>query len=92
MIFISVKDLLIKNSYNFYTAASCKLTGLPMIDSSDYRKHANEWLSASKCKAIKQPVKDDEQPVAFYRCKNGYCALYYREDVDITNYFNKKKH
>lgn len=74
----NINNLLVKNSYNLYTAASCRLTGLPMLDRSDYSKHANEWLSASKCKNIKQPVKEGEQPVAFYRCKNGYCALYSR--------------
>ena len=79
---MSIKDLLIKNQYNLYTAASCKLTGLPMLSSSS--EYPNKLLSASKCKAIKQPVKDNEQPVAFYRCKNGYCALYSREIEDLT--------
>jgi len=87
---MSVKDLLVKNSYNLYTAASCRLTGLPMLDRSEYVKHANEWLSVSKCKAIKQPVKDYEQPVAFYRCKNGYCALYNR-DIKVSNVENIKE-
>lgn len=73
-----IKSLLVKNNYNFYTAPSCRLTGLPMLDGGSYKKYANVWLSASKCKSIKQPVKDNEQPVAFYRCKHGYCALYDR--------------
>lgn len=77
----NITDLLVKNQYNLYTAASCKLTGLPMLESSDYSKYANEWLSASKCKSIKKPVKEDEQPVAFYRCNNGYCALYRRDTI-----------
>lgn len=80
----NINNLLIKNSYNFYTANSCRSTGLPMLDGGDYRQHANEWLSASRCKTIKQPVKNDEQPIAFYRCKNGYCALYLR-DTKVSN-------
>lgn len=90
---MNIDDLLVKNQYNLYTAASCKLTGLPMLSSRNYSKYSNSWLSASRCKVIKQPVKANEQPVAFYRCKNGYCALYSRENekgksllIEVTPY------
>lgn len=77
-----INKILKVNSYGLYTAASCKETGLPMIQNyfGENRKYANTWLSASRCKKIKQPVKADEQPIAFYKCKNGYCGLYYREN------------
>lgn len=82
---MNIKDLLIKNQYNLYTAASCRETGLPMLDCGAYRKYADKWLSASRCKSIKQLVKVNEQPVAFYRCKNGYCALYSRENEAVKS-------
>ncbi|OPJ63708.1 hypothetical protein [Clostridium chromiireducens] len=79
---MNINDLLVKNQYNLYTAASCKLTGLPMLSSSDYGNYSDKWFSTSRCKAMRQAVKDDEEPVAFYRCKNGYCALYSRENEE----------
>ena len=31
---------------------------------------------------IKQEVKEDEEPVAFLKVRNGYVPLYYREEKD----------
>ncbi|MBN7575434.1 hypothetical protein C1H57_08435 [Clostridium sp. 2-1] len=81
----NIKDLLVANGYGFYTAASCRETGLPMLDGGSYKKYADKWLSASRCKRIRQPVKEDEEPVAFYRCQKGYCSLYNRENTEVKN-------
>lgn len=77
-----INKILRVNSYGLYTAESCRKTGLPMIQDyyGEYREYADIWLSATRCKRIKQPVKDGENPAAFYRCMHGYCALYYREN------------
>lgn len=70
--------------YRCYTAESARKTGLPMIGNKDFtkdeyaEKYFNKWLSKSRCKQIKQPVQDNENPVAFYRVKNGYVPLYER--------------
>ena len=61
--------------YKTYTAEYCKSTGLPMYSKGD--KFENLY-SRSKCEKLKRPVEDGEEPVAFYRVKNGYCGLYIR--------------
>lgn len=81
---MSILESLKYNSYyNCYTAETVKKTGLPMVggdmSKAEYsQKYADKWLSATRCKNIKQPVKDDEEPVAFYRVMNGYVPLYER--------------
>lgn len=68
------------NSYGYYTSEYCKSTRKPMFkNSSEYRPFSNKLLSKTRCKQIKMPVKEDEEIYAFYRVKNGYCALYFRD-------------
>lgn len=67
------------NAYGWYTAEFCRSTGLPMYDKRNYQEHAATLLSKSRCKAIKQPVREGEEPVAFYRVARGYCGLYERD-------------
>ena len=69
--------------YKCYTAESCRATGLPMFGSKElskeeYSKYANRWLSKTRCKQIKRPVVEGENPVAFFRVKNGYIPLFDR--------------
>lgn len=91
------KDVYIENNgkkikawngyYKCYTAAYCKLTGLPMMDKYDYGPCADKWLSPSRCKKAGKPVQQNEKPVAFYRVMNGFCPLYERsEESEGGNY------
>ena len=78
-------NLIFDSRYKCYTADSCRKTGLIMFGSSDtpkskYSEYADKYLSKSRCKLIKKPVKDDEQPIAFYRVMNGYVPLYDRSN------------
>ena len=72
------KKVLVFNSYGFYTAEYCRTTKKPMIQPSEYRAFKGVLLSQTRCKEIKQPVRDGEKIYAFLRVRNGYCALYYR--------------
>jgi len=70
--------------YKCYTSAYARSTGLPMFGGSeltkaDYNEFADKLLSKSRCKQIKKPVTSEEKPVAWYRVKNGYVPLYYRD-------------
>ena len=67
------------NGYGWYTAAYCKSTGLPMYDKKSYPEVADKYLSKTRCEKAKVPVKDGEDPVAFYCVDRGYCGLYLRE-------------
>lgn len=79
------------NYYKCYTAQSVRETGLPMVGGKDITKdeytlkYANRWLSKSRCKQIKKPVQEGEQPVAFYRVHNGYVPLYERSIDDVES-------
>ena len=72
------KKVPVFNSYGFYTAEYCRTTKKPMIQPSEYRAFKDVLLSQTKCKEIKEPVRDGEEIYAFLRVRNGYCALYYR--------------
>ena len=72
------KKVPVFNSYGFYTAEYCRTTKKPMIQPSEYRAFKDVLLSKTRCKEIKQPVRDSEEIYAFLRVRNGYCALYYR--------------
>ena len=77
----SVWDSLEYNRYyKCYTADSCRATGLPMLERYNYEEYANKWLSKTRCQKIKQPVREGEEPVAFYRIYNGYVPLYDRSE------------
>lgn len=83
-----MSKILDKVAYNYtrkcYYAEDCRKTGLPMVDYGyvNYLEYADKWLSKTRCKKIKQEVKEDEEPVAFLRVRNGYVPLYYREEKD----------
>ncbi|EGT4141303.1 hypothetical protein EQY97_10220 [Clostridium perfringens] len=71
------------NYYKCYTAESCRKTGLPMFGGNIskeeyYDKYKDKFLSKTRCKEIKKPVYEGEEPVAFYRMLNGYIPLYLR--------------
>ena len=66
------------NSCGFFSAEYCKSTKKPMIQQSEYKAFENVLLSKTRCKEIKQPVREGEEIYAFLRVMNGYCALYYR--------------
>lgn len=70
--------------YKCYRAKDCRETGLPMVDYgySNYIKYADKWLSKTRCKKIKQEVKEGEEPVAFLRVMYGYVPLYLRDEGD----------
>ena len=51
-----------------------------MYDKISYASVADKYLSKTRCAKIKRPVKEDEEPVAFYRVDRGYCGLYLREN------------
>lgn len=73
------KDIEIFNDYGFYTADYCKSTRKPLFTSSTYSAFSDKLLSKSRCKQIKRPVTEKEEIYGFYKVKNGYCALYYRD-------------
>lgn len=78
------KKVPVFNSYGFYTAEYCRTTKKPMIQPSEYRAFKDVLLSKTRCKEIKQPVREGEEIYAFLRVRNGYCALYYR-NVKVGN-------
>ena len=51
-----------------------------MYDKNTYAEVSDIYLSRTRCAKIKKPVKDDEEPVAFYRVDRGYCGLYQRKN------------
>lgn len=61
--------------YKTFTADYCRSTGLPMYQSFEERK---ELYSKTQCETMGLPVKENEEPVAFYRVKIGYVGLYKR--------------
>ena len=69
-----------KNQYGWYTAEYCRSTGLPMYTRKTYADVSDRYLSKTRCAKIKMPVKEGENPVAFYRVERGYCALYLRDE------------
>lgn len=66
------------NSYGWYTAEYCRSTGLPMYNQQTYAEVSKKYLSKTRCKKNKKPVKAGEEPCAFYRVSQGYCGLYDR--------------
>lgn len=72
------KKINMYNNYGFFSAEYCKSTKKPMIQQSEYKAFKNVLLSKTRCKEIKQPVREGEEIYAFLRVMNGYCALYYR--------------
>ncbi len=68
------------NQYGYFPAEYCRETGLPMYDQLTYRPYVDKYLSRSRCREIGKPIKENEQPVAFYRVMNGYCGLYDRSN------------
>lgn len=72
------KKISMCNDFGFFTAEYCRNTRKPMIQPSEYFVFKDILLSKTRCKEIKQPVKENEKIYAFLRVRNGYCALYYR--------------
>lgn len=72
---VNGKEIKMINSYGYYTAEYVKSTGKPY--KSDERK--DNWYSKSQCKKMKQPVKENEEPVGFSIAMHGYYALYERD-------------
>ena len=70
-----------RNQYGLYPVIYCRSTGLPMFQRDNYTAFAERYLSRSRCKAAGRPVAPGEQPVAWYRCQNGYCPLYDRTEA-----------
>jgi hypothetical protein len=68
------------NSYGYYPAQYCRDTGLPMYDKLTYKPYIDKYLSKTRCREIGKPIKDKENPVAFYRVDHGYCGLYDRNN------------
>ena len=50
-----------------------------MYNKKTYADVSDKYLSKTRCEKLKMPVKEDEEPVAFYRVDRGYCGLYLRE-------------
>ena len=67
-----------KNYPHEYPAAQCRKTGLPMYTGWKARqKHpGGELFSRTQRKNAKHPVRQGEQPAAWYRTNNGYVPLY----------------
>ena len=68
---------MINEPYGTYTAEYCRSTGKPMYQREDYKARENLY-SKTQCKRMGKPVKDGEEPAAFYRVQHGYCGLYER--------------
>lgn len=66
------------NQYGYFTAEYCRSTGLPMYNKKTYADVSDTLLSKTRCVRIGRPVKEGEEPVAFYRVERGYCGLYRR--------------
>ena len=66
--------------YKCYTAEYCRTTGKLMLNKNSYEPYADKYLSTTRCKAIKKPVQEGEEPIAFYRVMNGYKPLYDRSE------------
>ena len=66
------------NQYGLFPASYCRALGLPMYSKDTFEPVADQYMSATRCKKLGRPVEPGEEPVAFYRCQNGYCPLYYR--------------
>lgn len=66
--------------YGTYTAEYCRTTKKPMFkNKNEYEPFADKLLSATRCKKIGQPVKENEEIYAFKKVMNGYCPLYFRK-------------
>ena len=39
----------------------------------------DDYYTKTECKTMESPVRDGEEPIAFYRVKLGYCGLYQRD-------------
>lgn len=77
---VEPKKISMINSYGFYTAEYCRETRKPMFkNSEEYKPFSDKLFSKTMCKKMKRPVAEDEEIYAFYRVKNGYCALYFRD-------------
>lgn len=72
------------NQYGLYPASYCRALGLPMYNHDDYGQVADRYLSKTRCKTMGKPVEPGEEPVAFYKCQNGYTPLYYRERGEMN--------
>ncbi len=79
------KKISMYNQYGYYTAEYCRTTKKPMIQKERYGAFQDVLLSKTRCKQIKEPVREGEEIYAFLRVMHGYCALYYR-----PNYNDKK--
>ena len=66
------------NQYGWFTAEYCRSTGLPMYNKKTYADVSGTLLSKTRCARTGHPVKEGEEPVAFYRVDRGYCGLYRR--------------
>ena len=66
------------NRYGWYSAEYVKSTGLPKYNKQNYAEVSDKYLSKTRCARIKAPVREGEEPCAFYRVDQGYCGLYDR--------------
>lgn len=77
------KKIPMYNQYGYYTADYCRSTRKPMIQKSEYDAFKNVLLSKTRCKQIKEPVREGEEIYAFLRVMHGYCALYFRNTKEL---------
>ncbi|MBO5512585.1 MAG: hypothetical protein J6B24_12685 [Clostridia bacterium] len=49
-----------------------------MYNKKTYAEVSDTLLSKTRCARTGRPVKEGEEPVAFYRVERGYCGLYRR--------------
>ena len=59
-----------------------------MFNKKTYATVSDKYLSKSRCAKLKMPVKESEEPVAFYRVDRGYCGLYEREGSQVNEKAN----
>lgn len=76
------KSINMYNQYGYYTAEYCRSTKKPMIQKERYGAFQDVLLSKTRCKQIKEPVREGEEIYAFLRVMHGYCALYYRPNYE----------
>lgn len=64
---------------SLFSAEHCRETGLPMYQIQ--RKAPPDLFTKSQCNRRRQPIGDNEEPVAFLRAQYGYCGLYRRTEA-----------
>ncbi|UBK83468.1 hypothetical protein KLF50_14980 (plasmid) [Clostridium perfringens] len=78
-LYLEKSDTVYNSYYKQYKASFVKQTDLPIFTSSNFNEKDRRFLSKTNCSKLKQPVKADEIPVAWYRGMNGFYPLFFRE-------------